>query len=345
MRRLIYCAYYLKKTNFKNLNELLNFSHETTKRSKAAILVDAIKCSWKYNISFEDYFLFRFFEHKDDLYRQDWAGSGFMYEYQKKMNPPSVRSILSNKFLFLKAYENYVNRQWLKVNPKEADLDAIENVMKTSKNGRFVVKSSTGQAGQEVKVLDAKDFTPQELVGLMEVEGLDLLEEAVVQHPELARLAPDGLNTVRVITQLNANGDVDILACRMRLTSGKRLDNFHQGGFAVAVDTQTGVISSQGFYRDPRKKPITSHPSTQVELLEFQIPCWEKIITTCKSAALQHPENRTVGWDVAIWGGEKQGNVELIEGNHNWNYDIYQLPIQKGLKKKLLHYLNQDKGQ
>jgi len=334
MRRLLYFAYYVKNSNFKDLNELLAFSSQTTQRSKAAIVTDIIKCAWKYNISFEDYFLFKFFEHTEDSYRKDWIGTGFMYEYQKMMNPPSVRSILSDKFLFLRGYQEFIRRQWLKVDPSNPDLEMIEKIMNLSEDGRFVVKSSTGQAGGEVKVLDVQDYEPQEVVSLMEALGFDLLEEAVVQHPELMRLAPDGLNTVRIITQLDAKGEVQVLKCRMRLTSGGRLDNFHQGGFVVIIDMETGKIISEGFYRDPREKTITQHPATGVNLLGFQVPNWGQALDMCKEAALKHPENRTVGWDVAV----RPDGVELIEGNHNWGYATYQIPLQKGLKPVLLAF-------
>src|SRR5699024_4338401 len=112
------------------LNELLTFSSQATQRSKAAIITDIIKCAWKYNISFENYFQFGFFEHLSDSYRKDWAGTGFMYEYQKMMNQPAVRSILSDKFLFLHGYQEFIKRQWLKVDPSNPDLEMIEKIMK-----------------------------------------------------------------------------------------------------------------------------------------------------------------------------------------------------------------------
>jgi hypothetical protein len=50
-----------------------------------------------------------------------------------------------------------------------------------------------------------------------------------------------------------------------------------------------------------------------------------------RKAAVLFPENRSIGWDIAI---TKDG-PELIEGNHNWCKLLWQLPVKQGLKKDL----------
>ena len=54
-----------------------------------------------------------------------------------------------------------------------------------------------------------------------------------------------------------------------------------------------------------------------------------------KKVALLHPQNRSIGWDVAI----TNDGPELLEGNHNWRKLLWQLPVKKGLKQKLKKYL------
>jgi hypothetical protein len=53
-----------------------------------------------------------------------------------------------------------------------------------------------------------------------------------------------------------------------------------------------------------------------------------------KKAALLHPENRSIGWDVAI----TNNGPELIEANHDWCKLLWQLPVKKGLKHVLENY-------
>ena len=64
-----------------------------------------IFCSFKYNISFVEYFLFRFYNKS--IIRSDFAGTGFMYEYHLKMNSRKNRVILDNKNIFSKVYSNF----------------------------------------------------------------------------------------------------------------------------------------------------------------------------------------------------------------------------------------------
>lgn len=41
--------------------------------------------------------------------------------------------------------------------------------------------------------------------------GSDFIEECVVQQMEPMRLSPSGLNTLRIITQLNSNDEAEIV--------------------------------------------------------------------------------------------------------------------------------------
>ena len=90
-----------------------------------------------------------------------------------------------------------------------------------------------------------------------------------------------------------------------------------------------------GVFSDISKEDIARHPVTGVELLGFQVPLWQEIISTVKEAALVAKNNRSIGWDVAV---TSKGPL-LIEGNHNWCKLLWQLPVKKGLKSELLNYL------
>lgn len=332
MRNALYFLYYLKNTSKNKLKKFLNKAIEDTQKSKAVVLKDIVFASFKHKTSILDYFYFRFYNKNEDE-RSNWAGTGFMYEYQLKMNPKNKRNILEDKKIFLNTYSDYVKRSWCGLDKFDEEKKKVLSILHNI-SGKTVVKNSKGQVGREVKVLAASDFTFDSLKSYMLGNNFDLLEESVIQHSELMKLSPSGLNTVRIITQLNDKHEVIILGARLRVSVNSSVDNLGAGNFAVAIDEKNGVVTSNGIYSDITKKNVSFHPVTKVKLKGFQIPHWRLAIDTVKEAAIKFPQNKSIGWDVAITDNQ----IDLIEGNHNWCKLLYQLPVNRGLKKELLKY-------
>jgi hypothetical protein len=100
------------------------------------------------------------------------------------------------------------------------------------------------------------------------------------------------------------------------------------GNLAAPIDLQTGKVNGPGVYSDITKEEQHVHPITQVAIVDFQVPFWNEILALTKQAALLYPQNRSIGWDVAV----TSTGPELIEGNHDWCKLVWQLPVNKGLK-------------
>ncbi|MCB0472537.1 MAG: hexapeptide transferase, partial [Flavobacteriaceae bacterium] len=143
-----------------------------------------------------------------------------------------------------------------------------------------------------------------------------------------------GLNTVRIITQLNAEDKVDIIGSRLRITVNSAVDNLAAGNIAAPIDPDSGVVTGPGVYSDITKEDEEKHPVTGVPIIGFKIPFWNETLAMVKEAALLHKENRSIGWDVAI----TDEGPELIEGNHDWCKLLWQLPVKHGLKPVLEKY-------
>ena len=127
------------------------------------------------------------------------------------------------------------------------------------------------------------------------------------------------------------NGEFEILGARLRITINSSIDNLAAGNIAAPIDLQTGLIYSAGVYSDITKEDETIHPITGVKIVNFKIPLWKESLQMVKEAALLHPENRSIGWDIAI----TNKGPELIEGNHDWCKLLWQLPVKEGLKNLL----------
>ena len=200
----------------------------------------------------------------------------------------------------------------------------------------MVLKSSDGQCGIGIEVRNTKDLTPVTLIRRLKETANDFVEEFVTQHDDLMTLSPSGLNTIRIITQLNHQNEVDILGARLRITVNSSVDNLAAGNIAAPINIETGQVEDAGVYSDITKHDESIHPLTAIPIKGFQIPFWPETLSMIKQAASRNKNNRSIGWDVAI---TNQG-PELIEGNHDWCKLLWQLPVKKGLKPVLESYLN-----
>jgi hypothetical protein len=165
----------------------------------------------------------------------------------------------------------------------------------------------------------------------MQKGGFDLVETFIIQHPQLNKLSPSGVNTVRIFTQLNDKNEVEILGCRQRISINCSVDNMAAGNIAAPINELTGCLDGPGVYSDITKSPETVHPETGVEIIGFQVPFWNECLQLAKNAALKHPQNKSIGWDIVV----TESGPGLIEGNHDWCKLVWQLPVSKGLKHLL----------
>lgn len=326
MKRILYLGYYIKKMDWKKFNLFLSFASQKTNKSKIALLIDAFLSVFKYNISLLEYFQFRFFEQNKEQ-RKTWAGTGFMFEYQLKMNPKSERHILDDKRKFYKEYKDFFIH-------KVATLDELKkypeiaNTMLANPSGKIVFKVADGNCGIAVQVEKANQFDSKSIVSFMEKNQFDLVEEFVIQHSEINKLSPSGVNTVRIFTQLDKNNEVILLGCRQRISVNSNVDNMAAGNMAAVIDEYSGKIIDAGVYSDITKNEETIHPITGISIIGFQVPFWNETVAMVKEAAKLHPQNRSIGWDIVI----TENGPGFIEGNHDWCKLLWQLPAKKGLK-------------
>jgi hypothetical protein len=290
--------------------------------------------SLRYNISPLEYFQFHFYEIPDSE-KKTYAGTGFMYEYQLKMNPKGARKVLSDKRKFLKEYAQFVYHQHASLIELEEDPEKADRLLQNP-SGKIVFKSSDGQCGIGVEVHSTESFSRAILIERLKESKNDLAEEFVVQHESLMKLSPSGLNTIRIITQLNNEDKIEILGARLRITVNSAVDNLAAGNLAAPINILTGIVDGPGVYSDITKEDQLIHPITGVQIVGFQVPFWSETVALVKAAALHNVNNKSIGWDVAI----TNVGPELIEANHDWCKLLWQLPVKRGLKSQLTKYLN-----
>lgn len=332
-KRTKYLGYYFKKMDWPRFRKFMRYAKTQTGRSTCSLYRDSVACVYKYNIGWIDYFIFRFFE-KDASERALWMGTGYKYESDLIMNSKSTRHLLENKIHFYEAYEDFVLHATCTLEDLESNNSRAQTVL-SNDTGKIVIKDALGQCGWDVEIVGAEEYSREALVKHMKAKGFNLAEEFIIQHPELGRLSDSGVNTIRIISQLNKDNEVEILGARLRISVNTHVDNLASGNIAAAVDLDTGVVNGPGVYSDITKSNVSAHPVSGITLEGFQIPMWEDCVNLVKKAALHKPENRSIGWDVVL----TEKGPELLEGNHNWCKILWQLPVNQGLKSVLEKHL------
>ncbi len=329
LKRLLYLGYYLKQLDREKFHLFLGYTVKQTGKGKAAILADVVASVFKYNISILEYFQFRFFE-KNSEDREKWAGTGYMYEYQLVMNPKSARVILDDKTQFYKSYAKFFVHTVADIADLKSKPEVVRRLLENP-SGKIVFKAADGKCGVGVEILKTADFTADSIVAFMEKNQFDLVEEFIIQHPKLQALSPSAVNTVRIFTQLNDRNQVEILGSRQRISVNSPVDNMAAGNMAAPIDEQTGKVSGVAVYSDITKHDQAKHPVTAIDIIGFEIPFWKEILEMVHEAALLHPQNRSIGWDIVV----TEKGPGFIEGNHDWCKLLWQLPEKKGMKSIL----------
>lgn len=333
INRFLYLGYYVKQLDRKKFFQFLAFANQESRKSKLVLLLDCLFSVFVYNISILEYFQFGFFRIPEKE-KKHWAGTGYMYEYQLKMNPKSARTILDDKRLFYKNYSRFFVHPVASLEELLRD-PSIAGSLLENLGGKVVFKVADGKCGAQVEIRSSDDFDGNSLISYMKENAYDLIEAFIIQHPKLNQLSPSAVNTVRVFTQLNRQDEVEILGCRLRISVNSPVDNMAAGNLAAPIDDLTGVVAGPGVYSDITKKDEEFHPITGVKIPGFQIPFWPEILVMVKEAAVLHPQNRSIGWDIVV----TEKGPGLIEGNHDWCKLLWQLPVKKGLRPLLEKHL------
>lgn len=200
---------------------------------------------------------------------------------------------------------------------------------------RIFVKPAGGMKGESAFLVEWVDDERCRVSGnIMRVDEFSslitpplLVEEAVRQHPAIAALHPESLNTLRLVTMRGADGRSRYIAGMQRMgIKEMHLDNLSQGGLAVGIDP-AGILRKWGYTEDPRKKGVSSHPDTGIVFKGRRIPFWRETVDLACRAHEGFPCIHNVGWDIAVTA---EGPV-LIEANCSYGMLEIQL-IDHGLR-------------
>ena len=305
MSRLTYVIKRVGKMDFSRMMDTAKMLHKKTGKPTVALLADMGRCAVKYNAGYMDYKIAEMYR-LNDAQRRTVITRGISNEIVRRMNDKAYWHFFDDKTQFNTKFAKWIQRDWIKAD-ETLTPEALGEFLKDKE--QFIFKPLEGSSGQGIEKYVKQDW--KDLPAFTEKirqNGPAILEEIVIQHPEMARMCPTSVNTVRIATLLGDKQE-GIVYAFLRIGNGKVMDNVDCGGMAARVDLDSGMLLTVG--ADKQGNTFEKHPITGTSIIGFKIPYFEEAKQMCLEAMRVVPQVRFVAWDVAI----TPNGPRFIEGN------------------------------
>lgn len=290
-------------------------------RSLIRHCIGVVICHFLYNANIEDYFNLRLFK-RSHAERKTFITQYRALEFIDHINGAENNSKFYQKTYMYQVLGKFTKREQL-ILPTD-DYQAFEDFFQRHRTVLYKPSLYCGE-GIELWSADVSDIIELYEKSLGKPAVLD---ELVTQHPDLARLNPDSLNTLKIFT-LMAGDECHFVAAEFRMGRfGSFIDNLEKGGIAANVDIKTGKFIGSAY--DNEMKQYTEHPDTGVRLTGYTLPNWDEVLRFTEECARACPLSY-VEWDIAI----RENDCVLIEANANAMVISIQLGPLHFRKKQL----------
>lgn len=313
---------------FDKLNHMLAVVKDKGGHGKTRTLFSMAWCALRYGAGYYDYVMFGFYDMTGKQ-RDTYLTRVRNKKVCEAMNDYRFSEEFDDKLRFNARFSSYLHRNWLDGST------ATEAALAAFLQGQdaFFAKPNHGSCGNGVEKLRVADFgSYEEILAYLHRKKLVVLEQVLAQHPDIARLHPSSVNTLRIVTDLVGADDVRIAYIVLKIgRGGGCCDNTGQGGMLCRIDPKTATICSVA--TDDYFNVFSAHPDTGVVFQGYCVPMLSEAIALAKKAAHEIPQMRHVGWDIGI----TPDGPAIIEGNEYPGTDLCQLaphtPEKNGLWK------------
>lgn len=261
--------------------------------------------------------------------------------YRNHLNRFEDAHILNNKWETYCTFREYFGRDVILLKD-DGDFPMFCDFVE--KHPSFVVKPTDMGQGQGVHKVTARPglserekrelfcdlLSESEKNRLLYQRGQEnsvILEELLVQVPEMARIHPNSVNGVRATT-VRIGEDVHLFYPWFKIGRfGQFLTSAVFGTLDACIDPVTGIVNTPGC--SERYERFDVHPDTGVPILGFQIPRWQELVETVTELARKLDTIRYVGWDMVL---TEKGWV-VMEGNFSGDFS-WQFCLNRGTKRE-----------
>ena len=271
--------------------------------------------------------------------RPSTAPENYIFAFQNKAYLPKLLANARQPQTIVRRVEGiYYNSQFQKISLEEA----VDLALARLQEREIVVKPSGLAGGKGVEFF--REATREELTDIFENKGdLFVVQDAIHQHPEMARLNDSTVNTVR-LTTLMLDGKFIPLAALVKVGSPKvRVDNYKHGGCLIGVNLDGTAFP---WALNVKRQRVEELPSgVNLARGDFKkVPGFDSVLETAEKAHYDIPMMKLISWDIAI---DEEGEAEIIEANFGGDVRMHQVltgPIFGDLTEQVLDTYCLDKG-
>lgn len=304
--RLRFLARRIRRWDPERLREFLGYVKRLSKKPSWILVPDMIYSATFLEAPFEAYAQWDFFM-LNTRERRTFMTDAKSSILSNRFNSQAKRYLFDDKFAFNELFGEHLHREWLRVDTSTAA--ELERVVRL--DGRAFAKDPDGGGGHGIDLIRADEVDDWEAVRASLIErGQTLVEQPLPQHPEMNRLNPGAVNTMRIVTYLDPDGEVHVLTRCLKIGNGGVVDNYSGGGMYTMLD-EHGVAKHAAY--NQQNDIYETHPVTGTRITGFQVPMFDELMALMDPLARVVPEMPYIGWDMAI---TPEGPA-IIEGNHN----------------------------
>lgn len=197
---------------------------------------------------------------------------------------------------------------------REYKIIGIDDVVKLCKEESTVVikKATLSEGGKGVCFWKNEPDGECLLRNLLRNEDGFIIQEVIKQHQSIARLHPESINSIRILT-LVYNGKVSVLSSIIRMgANGSKVDNGHSGGCFAGID-DNGRLKDVAIEYMTGKRYLNNHPTTGTKFSESVIPNFDECKEFVKRLAPRLSRvSKLTSWDLSV---DENGSPVLLETN------------------------------
>lgn len=303
MKKIKYLLVRFKSMQWKELRKIVKTISKKTNKNSLLIYLDIFYCILKYGTGYMDYFEFEFYLlNKEE--RKTYLTSTLNNQIIAKYNDKNYMHIFSDKIEFCNVFKKYINRDFLDL--KTSSFEQFKKFIKGKE--KIIAKVVDSCGGKGISIYKVSEYKEEDLYNLLKENKQYLLEELIIQNKKMNQLYDGSINSLRIISFLKDDGEVEIMNIVLRIGNGGVVDNFSSGGMYTFLSMEGKILIPA---IDEEGKIYKKHPISKEDIVGFQVPNFDEVIKYVKKLAKVEPNIRYVGWDIAV----TDKGVDVIEGN------------------------------